>query len=150
MCDTWALPNDVHMPVFAPGGTCKPSSEPFLSSSELEEVVLEQNWYFLFTVMGMLQLSRYLRDRKQVESESACLVHVHVHKCLNHYHSGIQTHIHTHLPDDTVEAADLLVGADSLVFAGEVLHACCSTVSGLQKGRRVLQAHRWTPLSCCC
>lgn len=39
------------------------SSKPFLSSSELEEVVLEENWYFLFTVMGMLQLSRYLRSR---------------------------------------------------------------------------------------
>lgn len=37
-----------------------PSSEPFLSSSE-EEVVLEETWYFLFTVMGMLQLSRYLK-----------------------------------------------------------------------------------------
>lgn len=41
--------------------TCMPSSEPFLSSSELEEVVLEETWYFLFTVMGMLQLSRYLQ-----------------------------------------------------------------------------------------
>lgn len=43
-----------------------PSSEPFLSSSELEEVVLEENWYFLFTVMGMLQLSRYLRNRNNI------------------------------------------------------------------------------------
>lgn len=41
-----------------------PSSEPFLSSSELEEVVLEETWYFLFTVMGMLQLSRYLKIKK--------------------------------------------------------------------------------------
>lgn len=38
-----------------------PSSEPFLSSSELDEVVLEETWYFLFTVMGTLQLSRYLK-----------------------------------------------------------------------------------------
>lgn len=62
--------------------------------------------------------------------------------------------IHEHkrqpLPDDTVEAADLLVGVDSLVFAGEVLHAGCSTVSDLQMGRRVLQTHCWTLLSCCC
>lgn len=43
-----------------------PSSEAFLSSSELEEVVLEENWYFLFTVMGMLQLSRYLGRDTQV------------------------------------------------------------------------------------
>lgn len=41
-----------------------PSSEPFLSSSEEEEVVLEETWYFLFTVMGMLQLSRYLKIKK--------------------------------------------------------------------------------------
>lgn len=41
-----------------------PSSEPFLSSSELEEVVLEETWYFLFTVMGILQLSRYLKIKK--------------------------------------------------------------------------------------
>lgn len=41
-----------------------PSSEPFLSSSEFEEVVLEETWYFLFTVMGMLQLSKYLRILK--------------------------------------------------------------------------------------
>lgn len=41
-----------------------PSSEPFLSSSELEDVVLEETWYFLFTVMGMLQLSRYLKIKK--------------------------------------------------------------------------------------
>lgn len=52
------------MPVFAPGATSKPLSVVFLSSSEFEEVVLEENWYFLFTVMGMLQLSRYLRNRK--------------------------------------------------------------------------------------
>lgn len=45
------------VPGWAP---CMPSSEPFLSSSELEEVVLEENWYFRFTVIGMLQLSRYL------------------------------------------------------------------------------------------
>ena len=43
-----------------------PSSEPFLSSSELEEAVLVENWYFLFAVMGMLQLSRYLRSRQYV------------------------------------------------------------------------------------
>lgn len=42
-----------------------PSSEPFLSSSELEEVVFEENWYFLFTVTGILQLSRYLRNKKE-------------------------------------------------------------------------------------
>lgn len=56
---------DVHIPVFASGGTCMLSPVPFLSSSELEEVVLEKNWYFLFTVTGMLQLSRYLRYRKE-------------------------------------------------------------------------------------
>lgn len=55
--------HDVYMPGFVSSGTCMSSSEPFLSSSELEEVVLEENWYFLFTVMGMLQLSRYLRNR---------------------------------------------------------------------------------------
>ena len=48
------------MPVLVPCGPCMPSSEPFLPSSELEEVVFDENWYFLFTVMGMLQLSRYL------------------------------------------------------------------------------------------
>lgn len=41
---------------------------------------------------------------------------------------------HQALPDDTVEAADLLVRVDSLVFAGEVFHAGCSTVSDLQMG----------------
>lgn len=45
-----------------------PSSEPFLSSSELEEVVLEETWYFLFTVMGMLQLSRYLKIKKKPDN----------------------------------------------------------------------------------
>lgn len=41
------------------------SSEPFLSSSELDEVVFDENWYFLLTVMGTLQLSRYLKNTKQ-------------------------------------------------------------------------------------
>lgn len=51
---------DSHIPECVPWSTCMPSSEPLLSSSELDEVVLEENWYFLFTVIGMLQLSRYL------------------------------------------------------------------------------------------
>lgn len=50
-----------------------PSSEPFLSSSELEEVVLEETWYFLFTVMGMLQLSRYLKIKKKPRQLSITL-----------------------------------------------------------------------------
>lgn len=50
-----------------------PSSEPFLSSSEEEEVVLEETWYFLFTVMGMLQLSRYLKIKKKTRQLSITL-----------------------------------------------------------------------------
>lgn len=53
-------------------------------------------------------------------------------------------------PDDTIQAADLLVGAYSLVFAGEVLHAGCSTVSGLQRECWILRACNWTSLSCRC
>lgn len=59
-----------------------PSSELFLSSSELEEVVLVENWYFLFTVIGMLQLSRYLRNRYAVNQR----VHA-LNKSSNYHHS---------------------------------------------------------------
>lgn len=38
-----------------------------LSSSELEDAVLEEDWHFLFTVMGMLQLSRYLDESTHTE-----------------------------------------------------------------------------------
>lgn len=36
------------------------------------------------------------------------------------------------LPNNTVEAADLLIGMDGVVFAGEVLQATRSTISDLQ------------------
>lgn len=118
-----------------------PSSEPFLSSSEFEEVVFEENWYFLFTVMGMLQLSRYLTNRNKF-NHTLCtcdLLTVIVHEDKQQPS-----------PDDTIKAADLLVGVDSMVFAGEVLNAGCSTVSDLQRGCRVLQTHRWALLSLRC
>lgn len=36
---------------------------PFcLPSSELEDVVLDEDWHFLFMVMGTLQLSKYLQE----------------------------------------------------------------------------------------
>lgn len=43
---------------------CMEHSGFCLSSSELEEAVLEEDWHFLFTVIGMLQLSRYLIGSK--------------------------------------------------------------------------------------
>lgn len=39
--------------------------DPFcLSSSELEDVVLDDDWHFLFMVTGTLQLSKYLEITK--------------------------------------------------------------------------------------
>lgn len=78
--------------------------------------------------MGMLQLSRYLRNIE--ESNQSVLLNI----IINEY-----THTNKLIPDDTVKAADLLVRADSLIFAGEVLHSGCSTVSDLHRGCRVLQ-----------
>lgn len=45
------------------------------------------------------------------------------------------THTNKSVPYDTIKAADLLVGADGLIFAGKVLHGGCSTVPDLQRGR---------------
>lgn len=109
-----------------------PSSEPFLSSSELEEVVLEDTWYFLFTVMGMLQLSRYLNKLKSTEHHFA----PETADCL-----PVDAVGRLPLPDDAVKAADLLIGRNRVVFAREVVHAGCISVSGLQRDCRVLQAH---------
>lgn len=65
--------------VYIPGfswGTCAQSSVAFLSSSELDEVVLEENWYLRFTVTGMLQLSRYLKKRNMFDrTDYACVWH---------------------------------------------------------------------------
>lgn len=44
-----------------PSDTCI-RLDPFrLQSSELEDVVFDEDWHFLFMVMGTLQLSKYLR-----------------------------------------------------------------------------------------
>lgn len=59
------------------------------------------------------------------------------------------THTNKPIPDDTVKAADLLIWADCLIFAGEILHGGCSTISDMQRRRRVLQTDRWSPLSWC-
>lgn len=109
-----------------------PSSEPFLSSSELEEVVLEDTWYFLFTVMGMLQLSRYLKMSNPTAEH---------HFAPDRDRLPADAVRRLALPDDAVEAADLLIGRNRVVFAGEVVHAGCISFSGLQRGCRVLQAH---------
>lgn len=96
----------------------------FLSSSELDEVVLEENWYFRFTVTGMLQLSRYLKKRHMFDHmDFACV-------CYLKHCSSSACQL---LPNDTVEAADLLIGMDSVVFAGEVLQATRSTISALYR-----------------
>lgn len=65
-------------------------------------------------------------------------------RCHNHQHSWT---LRPKIPDDTVKAADLLVGVDSLVFAREVLNAGCSVVFDLQRGCWVLQTHRWALLN---
>lgn len=52
------------------------------------------------------------------------------------------------LPNNTVQAADLLVGVNSVVFAWEVLQAACSTVSDRQG--RVLGPQYRTLLRMCC
>lgn len=53
------------MHVFLPSATCIELSDDFcLSSSELEEVVLEEDWHLRFTVIGTLQLSKYLQKKK--------------------------------------------------------------------------------------
>lgn len=104
-----------------------PSSEPFLSSSELEEVVLEATWYFLFTVMGMLQLSRYLKILKRTNKKRPLSITSHPTRPNLKLRGQV-------LPDDAVKAADLLIGGNRVVFAGEVVHAGCISVSGLQRG----------------
>lgn len=124
-----------HTPVFEPPGACTVPSVHFLSSSELEEVVFEENWYFLFTVMGMLQLSRYLRNGTVDYCKST----------METWHKRRYTHSHKLLPDNTVKAANLLVGAGSLVFKGEFIHASRITVSRC----RILQTHHWTLLRHC-
>lgn len=130
----------VYLPWLMSRDTCMQSSEPFLSSSELEEVALVENWYFLFAVMGTLQLSRYLSNRNGFDQRGAHFTHTHTHMIFQLLIlRGRKRRI---LPDDTVEAADLLVGAE--VVPCQVLHAGCSTVSDLQRGRRVFQTHRWT------
>lgn len=106
-----------------------PSSEPFLSSSELEEVVLEETWYFLFTVMGMLQLSRYLKIKKKKPPTTEHHLAPDTTESFPGGKLGPQV-----LPDDAVEAADLLIGGNRVVFAGEVVIAGCISVSGLQRG----------------
>lgn len=49
-----------------PSDTCMELSTPLcLSSSEFEDVVFEEDWHFLFTVIGTLQLSKYLTERER-------------------------------------------------------------------------------------
>jgi len=67
------------------------SSEPFLSSSELEEVALVENWYFLFAVMGTLQLSRYLSNRNGFDQRGAHFTHTHTHDLSTAHPSWTQT-----------------------------------------------------------
>lgn len=53
---------------FIPSATCIELLAAFcLSSSELEEVVLEDDRHLRLTVIGTLQLSRYLQKREQIE-----------------------------------------------------------------------------------
>lgn len=72
----------------------------------------------------------------QIPKENKCLTAWTLH-CYSNDHSSSTCQL---LPNYTVEAADLLIGVDSVVFAGEVLQAACSTISGLMGRCWVLQA----------
>lgn len=41
-----------------------------MSSSDLEDVVLQDDWHFLFMVMGTLQFSKYLESTTTVRHVS--------------------------------------------------------------------------------
>lgn len=48
--------------------------DPFrLPSSELEDVVFDEDWHFLFMVMGMLQLSKYLQESQQQHRDQSLI-----------------------------------------------------------------------------
>lgn len=68
-----------------PSDTCMELSTPLCLSSS-EDVVFEEDWHFLFTVMGTLQLSKYLTERErrqwkrglQMTNQAECIIKAHL------------------------------------------------------------------------
>lgn len=136
-----------------PSDTCM-LSDPFcLSSSELEDVVLQEDWHFLFMVMGTLQFSKYLQESEQHTDEfliSSIIGRIkqEVNLCQTQNMNML------FVPNDTVQTTDLLVGVDSFIIechlllkrSPTLLHSRPGLLQVERSGRVFGPHHRWALL----